>query len=406
MSQLTHLECSKCGERHDADQVQTVCKQCGKPLFARYDLERAKETLTKRELVGRVSSMWRYREILPVRRSENVVTLGEGWTPLIPTRRLGESLGLKNLLVKDEGIIPTGSFKARGLSAAISKAKELGIKRVALPSAGNAAGAIAAYGARAGIEVYVFMPEDAPKVNAVESDVVGGKVVFVKGLISDAGKLVKDGAQEMGWFNVATLGEPYRVEGKKTMGLEVAEQLDWKLPDVIIYPTGGGTGIIGMWKVFDELEEMGWIGSERPRMVSVQAEGCSPIVKAYIEGKEESQFFEGANTVAAGLRVPKALGDFLILNAVRESKGTAIAVSDEELMADVRLISRLEGIFACPEGAATISALRKMVEAGEVDRDESIVLFNTGSGLKYTDLFDVKAPIADPKKPFDYKSLK
>ena len=406
MSQLTHLECSKCGERHDADQVQTVCKKCGKPLFARYDLERAKETLTKRELVGRVSSMWRYREILPVRRSENVVTLGEGWTPLIPTRRLGESLGLKNLLVKDEGIIPTGSFKARGLSAAISKAKELGIKRVALPSAGNAAGAIAAYGARAGLEVYVFMPEDAPKVNAVESDVVGGKVVFVKGLISDAGKLVKDGAQEMGWFNVATLGEPYRVEGKKTMGLEVAEQLDWKLPDVIIYPTGGGTGIIGMWKVFDELEEMGWIGSERPRMVSVQAEGCSPIVKAYIEGKEESQFFEGANTVAAGLRVPKALGDFLILNAVRESKGTAIAVSDEELMADVRLISRLEGIFACPEGAATISALRKMVEAGEVDRDESVVLFNTGSGLKYTDLFDVKAPIADPKKPFDYKSLK
>ena len=406
MSQLTHLQCSKCGERYDADQVQTVCKKCGKPLFARYDLERAKETLNKRELVGRVSSMWRYREILPVRRSENIVTLGEGWTPLTPTHRLGESLGLKCLLVKDEGIIPTGSFKARGLSAAISKAKELGVKRVALPSAGNAAGAIAAYGARAGLEVYVFMPEDAPKVNAVESDIVGSKVVFVKGLISDAGKLVKDGAQEMGWFSVATLGEPYRVEGKKTMGLEVAEQLDWKLPDVIIYPTGGGTGIIGMWKVFDELEQMGWIGRERPRMVSVQAEGCSPIVKAYREGKEESQFFEGANTVAAGLRVPKALGDFLILKAVRESKGTAIAVSDEELMADVRLISRLEGIFACPEGAATISALRKMVEAGEVDRSERVVLFNTGSGLKYTDLFDVKAPVADPKKPFDYNSLK
>ena len=293
MSQLTHLQCSKCGERYDADQVQTVCKKCGKPLFARYDLERAKETLNKRELVGRVSSMWRYREILPVRRSENVVTLGEGWTPLTPTRRLGESLGLKSLLVKDEGIIPTGSFKARGLSAAISKAKELGVKRVALPSAGNAAGAIAAYGARAGLEVYVFMPEDAPKVNAVESDVVGGKVVFVKGLISDAGKLVKDGAQEMGWFNVATLGEPYRVEGKKTMGLEVAEQLDWELPDVIIYPTGGGTGIIGMWKVFDELEQMGWIGSERPRMVSVQAEGCSPIVKAYREGKGGEPILRG-----------------------------------------------------------------------------------------------------------------
>jgi threonine synthase len=406
MSKLTYLECSKCGEHHDADQVQTVCRKCGKPLFARYDLEAAKETMTKRELVGRISSMWRYREILPVRRSENVVTLGEGWTPLTPTSRLGETLGLSNLLVKDEGIIPTGSFKARGLSVAISKAKELGIKRVALPSAGNAAGAMAAYGARAGLEVYVFMPEDAPKVNAVESDVVGAKVVYVKGLISDAGKLVKDGIPEMGWFSVATLGEPYRVEGKKTMGLEVAEQLDWKLPDVIIYPTGGGTGIIGMWKVFDELEEMGWIGSERPRMVSVQAEGCSPIVKAYREGKEESEFFENAQTVAAGLRVPKALGDYLILRAVRESKGTAIAVTDDELINDVRLISRLEGIFACPEGAATISALRKMVEAGEVDRDEQVVLFNTGSGLKYTDLFTVNAPVADPKKPFDYKSLK
>ncbi len=406
MSKLTHLECSKCGERHDADQVQTVCRKCGKPLFARYNLEAAKETMTKRELVGRVSSMWRYREILPVRRAENVVTLGEGWTPLTPTPRLGETLGLCNLLVKDEGIIPTGSFKARGLSVAISKAKELGIKRVALPSAGNAAGAMAAYGARAGLEVYVFMPDDAPKVNAVESDVVGAKVVYVKGLISDAGKLVKDGIPEMGWFSVATLGEPYRVEGKKTMGLEVAEQLDWKLPDIIIYPTGGGTGIIGMWKVFDELEEMGWIGSERPRMVSVQAEGCSPIVKAYKEGKEESEFFENAHTVAAGLRVPKALGDYLILKAVRESNGTAIAVTDDELLSDVRLVSRLEGIFACPEGAATISALRKMVEAGEVDKDERVVLFNTGSGLKYTDLFTVNPPVADPKKPFDYASLK
>jgi len=406
MSKLTHLECSKCGERYNADQVQTVCRKCGKPLFARYDLEAAKETMTKRELIGRVSSMWRYREILPVRKPENVVTLGEGWTPLTPTPRLGETLGLRNLLVKDEGIIPTGSFKARGLSAAISKAKELGIKRVALPSAGNAAGAIAAYGARAGLEVYVFMPDDAPKVNAVESDVVGAKVVYVKGLISDAGKLVKDGVPEMGWFSVATLGEPYRVEGKKTMGLEVAEQLDWKLPDIIIYPTGGGTGIIGMWKVFDELEEMGWIGSERPRMVSVQAESCSPIVKAYKEGKEESEFFENAHTVAAGLRVPKALGDYLILKAVRESKGTAIAVTDDELLADVHLISRLEGIFACPEGAATISAMRKMVEAGEVDRDERIVLFNTGSGLKYTDLFTVNAPVADPKKPFDYTRLR
>ena len=406
MSKMTHLECSKCGTSHDADIVQTVCSKCGKPLFPRYDLEAAKETLSKRDLVGRVASMWRYREILPVRKQENIVTLGEGWTPLTPTPKLGESLGLKNLLVKDEGIIPTGSFKARGLSAAISKAKELGVKRVALPSAGNAAGAMATYGARAGMEVYVFMPEDAPNVNLVESDIVGARVILVKGLISDAGKLVKDGIPDMDWFSVATLGEPYRVEGKKTMGLEVAEQLDWKLPDVIIYPTGGGTGIIGMWKVFDELEELGWIGGERPRMIGVQAQGCSPIVKAYKEGKEESEFFTGASTVAAGLRVPKALGDFLILKAIRESGGEAIGVSDEELMADVRLISRLEGIFACPEGAATISALRKMVDQGNIDRDERVLLFNTGSGLKYTDLFTVEAPIADPKKPFDYHSLK
>jgi threonine synthase len=405
LSYVTHLECSKCGERHEADQIQTVCRKCGKPLFARYDLEKVREAMTKRELVGRVSSMWRYFELMPVRERRNIVSLGEGWTPLTKASRLGGVVGVKDLWVKDEGIIPTGSFKARGLSAAISKAKELGIRRVAMPSAGNAAGAMAAYGARAGMEVYVFMPEDAPKVNAVESEVVGAKVVLVKGLISDAGKLVRDGNKEMGWFNVATLGEPYRVEGKKTMGLEVAEQLDWNLPDVIIYPTGGGTGIIGMWKVFDELEEMGWIGSERPRMVSVQAEGCSPIPKAYEEGKEESEFFENASTLAAGLRVPKALGDFLVLRAVRESGGTALAVTDEEIMADVGLMARNEGLFPCPEGAATLSALRHMIADGEVDRDERVVLFNTGSGLKYTDLFDVRAPVADPLKPFDYKSL-
>jgi threonine synthase len=400
------LKCSYCGAKHEVDKLQTTCTACGKPLFARYDLEQAKEAMSKREVMGRTNGMWRYSEIMPVKRRENIVTLGEGWTPLTPTPRLAESLGMKELLVKDEGIIPTGSFKARGLSAAISKAKELGVKRVALPSAGNAAGAMAAYGARAGMEVYVFMPEDAPKVNAVECQVVGARVVLVKGLISDAGKLVKEGNQIMNWFNVATLAEPYRVEGKKTMGIEVAEQLDWQLPDVIIYPTGGGTGIIGMWKVFDELEEMGWIGSKRPRMISVQAEGCSPVVKAYREGKKESAFAEGASTVAAGLRVPKALGDYLILRAVRESAGTALSVTDEELLSDVKLISRLEGLFACPEGAATISALRKLRESGEVDRDERVVLFNTGSGLKYTDLFPVNAPVADPKKTFDYNTLK
>ncbi len=405
MSYLTHLECSKCGARHEADKVQTVCKRCGKPLFARYDLEAVKEALTKEDLVGRESTMYRYWELLPVKDRRNVVSLGEGWTPLTRTPRLGEAVGLERLWVKDEGIIPTGSFKARGLSMAVSKAKELGVRVLALPSAGNAAGAMAAYGARAGMRVYVFMPKDAPKVNQVECQAVGAHVVLVDGLISDAGKLVREGREHMNWFSLATLGEPYRVEGKKTMGLEVAEQMDWKLPDVIVYPTGGGTGIIGMWKVFDELEELGWIGSERPRMVSVQAEGCSPIVKAYEEGREESVFFENAQTVASGLRVPKALGDFLVLKAARESGGKCIAVSDEEIMSCVGEMARLEGIFPCPEGAATLAALKRLVAEGWVDRDERVVLFNTGSGLKYTDLFQVEAPVADPRKPFDYSQL-
>ncbi len=405
MSYFTHLECSKCGKVHDADRVQTVCTDCGKPLLARYDLEAVKDAVTRRELVGREATMWRYRELLPVRRRENVVSLGEGWTPLTFVPRLGEALGLPDLWVKDEGIIPTGTFKARGLSMAISKAKELGIRRVALPSAGNAAGAMAAYGARAGMEVYVFMPVDAPKVNAVESEVVGAKVVLVRGLISDAGRLVREGTAKMGWFSVATLGEPYRLEGKKTMGLEVAEQFDWELPDVIVYPTGGGTGIIGMWKAFEEMERLGWIGPERPRMVSVQAEGCAPIPKAYREGREESEFWEGAQTIAAGLRVPKALGDFLILRAVGESGGTALAVSDEEIMDSVGLMAGEEGIFPCPEGAATLAALRRMLESGDVESEERVVLFNTGTGLKYTDLFEVKAPVVDPSKPFDYESL-
>jgi len=405
LSYLTHLECSKCGKRFDADRLQTVCDACGKPLFARYDLDAAGAALTKRMLVGREASMWRYFELLPVRDRRNIVSLGEGWTPLTAAPRLGGEIGLPHLWIKDEGVIPTGTFKARGLAMAISKAKELGVKRVALPSAGNAAGALAAYGARAGMEVFVFMPEDAPKVNAVESQVTGARVVLVRGLITDAGRLVADGAEEMGWFSVSTLKEPYRVEGKKTMGLEVAEQMGWTLPDVIVYPTGGGTGIIGMWKVFDEMEQLGWIGSERPRMVSVQAEGCAPIPRAYEAGAEESEFWEGAETLAAGLRVPKALGDFLILRAVRESGGTALAVSDDEIMDAVGLMARKEGVFACPEGAATLAALRRLVEDGQVDRDERVVLFNTGSGLKYTDLFEVDAPVADPRERFDYKIL-
>jgi threonine synthase len=405
MSYLTYLECSKCGKRFNAEKVQTVCDACGKPLFARYDLDAVGKAVTRRELVGREATMWRYWELLPVKHRSNMVSLGEGWTPLTPVRRLGEAIGLPDLWVKDEGVIPTGSFKARGLAMAVSKAKELGVKCLALPSAGNAAGSGAAYAARAGIECYVFMPVDAPKVNAVECQVVGAKVILVNGLITDCGKLASDGAKEMGWFLLTTLKEPYRVEGKKTMGMEVAEQMDWELPDVIIYPTGGGTGIIGMWKAFDEMEHIGWIGSKRPRMVSVQSTGCAPISKAFEEGREESTFWEGANTIAAGLRVPKALGDFLILRAVRESRGSALAVSDGEIMEAIGAIARNEGLFACPEGAATLAALRRLIDDGSVDRDERVVLFNTGSGLKYTDLFEVDAPIVNPDEKLDYKNL-
>ena len=405
MSYLIHLECSKCGQKHDADKVQTVCEACGKPLFARYDLEGVKDLISPEDLVGREASMWRYWELLPVRDPKNKVSLGEGWTPMTRVQRLGSEIGLNDLWIKDEGIIPTGTFKARGLAMAVSKAKELGIKVLALPSAGNAAGAMTAYGARAGMESYVFMPVDAPDVNKIECQAVGAKVILVRGLITDCGKMVADGIEEMGWFPLSTLKEPYRVEGKKTMGLEVAEQFGWELPDVIIYPTGGGTGIIGMWKVFDELEELGWIGSERPRMVSVQASGCAPISKAYEEGKEESEFWEGAETLAAGLRVPHALGDFLILRAVRESGGSALAVDDDEIMDAVGLMARSEGLFACPEGAATLSALKHLINGGDVDRDERVVLFNTGSGLKYTDLFEVEAPVFDVGEKIDYKSL-
>ena len=405
MSYLTHLECTKCGKEFDADKLQTVCDTCGKPLFARYDLEAVAEAVSPGDFVGREATMWRYWELLPVKDRENVVSLGEGWTPLTAARRLGEAVGVPDLMVKDEGIIPTGTFKARGLSMAVSKAKELGITRLALPSAGNAAGAMTAYGARAGMESYVFMPEDAPKVNMVECQAVGAKVVLVKGLIGDCGRLVSQGTKEMGWFPLSTLKEPYRVEGKKTMGIEVAEQLGWELPDVIVYPTGGGTGIIGMWKAFDEMESLGWIGSERPRMVSIQAEGCAPIPKAFDEGKEESEPWEGAHTIAPGIRVPHALGDFLILNAVRESGGVAMAVSDDDIMEAVNLMARKEGLFACPEGAATLAGLSRMIEEGTVDGGERVVLFNTGSGLKYTDLFKVLAPIVDPNEKLEYRNL-
>ncbi len=388
MSNVTHLECSACGTTHDAGTLQNVCTSCGKPLFARYDLQRAARTLTRESLKGRRADMWRYREVMPVRDDKDVITLGEGWTPLLRADRLGRSIGMRNLFIKDESLNPTQSFKARGMSAAVSVARELGVRKVAAPSAGNAGGALAAYAARAGMEAHIFVPRDTPRANVVECERLGANVTLVDGLITDCGAEVAKRKDAEGWFDVSTLKEPYRVEGKKTLGYELAEQLDWKLPDVIIYPTGGGTGLVGMWKAFDEMEQMGWIGSDRPRMVTVQSKGCAPIVKAFEEGKRFADMFEDAKTVASGLRVPKAIGDFLILDAIRSSGGTAIAVSDDELIAAVDEIGACEGLFVAPEGGACLPALRILLEKNLVDQNEQIVLFNTGAGIKYLEALD------------------
>ncbi|MGI8898844.1 MAG: threonine synthase [Pyrinomonadaceae bacterium] len=384
---ITHLECAACGLEHEAQRLHNLCRECGKPLLVRYDLERAGRSLTKESLSGRRADMWRYREVLPVESDENVVTLGEGWTPLLRTERLGRKLGLRNLYIKDESQNPTQSFKARGMTAAVSMAKELGVRKLAVPSAGNAAGALAAYSARAGLECFIFMPRDTPRANVVECEQTGAHVSLMDGLITDCGAEVGRRKEAEGWFDVSTLKEPYRIEGKKTLGYELAEQLGWTLPDVIVYPTGGGTGLIGMWKAFDEMEKMGWIGLERPRMVTVQAAGCAPIVRAFEEGKRFADEFPNAATVASGLRVPRAIGDFLIIDALRESGGTAIAVTDEELIAATREIGSAEGLFCAPEGAACLPALRKMIKAGQVKPEERVVLFNTGAGVKYLESF-------------------
>jgi len=384
---VTHLECAACHLRHEARRLLNLCRECGKPLLVRYDLEAAANTLTRESLTGRRPDLWRYREVLPVDDDANIVSLGEGWTPLLHAERLGKELGIKDLYIKDESQNPTQSFKARGMSAAVSMAKELGARKLAVPSAGNAAGALAAYAARAGLECFIFMPDDTPRANVVECEQTGAHVTLMAGLITDCGAEVARRKEAEGWFDVSTLKEPYRVEGKKTLGYELAEQFNWELPDVIIYPTGGGTGLIGMWKAFDEMEQMGWIGPKRPRMVTVQASGCAPIVKAFAEGKRFADEFQNAETVASGLRVPKAIGDFLILDAIRESKGTALAVSDEELIAATREIGAAEGVFCAPEGAACLPALRKLLAAGEVETNERIVLFNTGAGVKYLEAF-------------------
>jgi threonine synthase len=386
-STLTHLECGKCGQTYDANQLMNLCPACGKPLLARYDLKKAAQTLTKEALKERPASLWRYEEVLPVQRDDARLMLGEGWTPLICAGTLGNEIGCPNTLIKDESLNPTGSFKARGLVMAVSRAYELGAKELAIPSAGNAAGAMSAYAAAAGLPAHVFMPADVPMTFRVECAQLGANVTLVDGLITDCGVKVREGAQAHGWFDVSTLKEPYRIEGKKTMGYEVAEQLGWTLPDVIIYPTGGGTGLIGMWKAFAEMEEMGLIGSKRPRMVTVQSTGCAPMVRAFEEGTEFAEMWKGAKTVADGLRVPAAVGDFLILEALRDSNGTALAIPDEEMIHYAKVMGKHTGIFPAPEGAATLAAQIHLLEQGWIKPSETVVLFNTGTGLKYSHLW-------------------
>lgn len=383
---VTHLYCSACGKEYEPRKLYNLC-ECGKPLMVAYDLDAAARTLSRESLAGREASLWRYREVLPLDDERNKLTLGEGMTPLLKAERLGAQLGLSNLFIKDEGVNPTGSFKARGMAVAISMAKELGVKKLAVPSAGNAAGALAAYAAKGGLPAFIFMPRDTPRANIVECRQTGAHVTLIDGLITDCGRIVAERQQAEGWFDVSTLKEPYRVEGKKTMGYELVEQFNWTLPDVVLYPTGGGTGLIGMWKAFDEMERMGWIGSRRPRMVTVQAEGCAPIVKAFAAGANAGADVPDAHTVASGLRVPKAVGDFIMLDILRKSGGTAVSVTDEELIAAVKEIGSAEGIFAAPEGAACLPALKKLLQGGEVDRSERIVLFNTGTGVKYLETF-------------------
>ena len=387
MSFFTHLECSvPCGAGSYDPRVEQHLCACGAPLLARYDLAAAR-AWPKASLAGRRADMWRYRELMPLFDGEQPVTLGEGWTPLLHARRLGARLGLERVFVKDESLNPSNSFKARGLAAAVTRAAHLGARTISVPSAGNAANALAAYAAAAGLEAKVFMPKDVKVPFIKECELYGAEVTLVDGLITDAGRLAAEQGRPRGWYDVSTLKEPYRIEGKKTMAYELGEQLDWTFPDWIIYPTGGGTGMVGMWKAFEELEQIGWkTAAARPRMVSVQAEHCAPIVRAFLQGAERSEMWQNARTVADGLRVPKAVGDFLVLRAVRESGGTAIAVSDESMVAAMRELGATEGISAAPEGGAALEALRMLVADGRVAPHETVVLFNTGGALKYLDV--------------------
>ena len=399
---VTHLECSVTGERYPADELHNLSR-AGKPLLVRYDLAGVKNALSKEALARRPRDLWRYRELLPVRRTENIVSLGEAVTPIVALPRLAGTLSAAEILVKDESRLPTGSFKARGLAMAVSMAKALGVTHMAMPTNGNAGAALAAYASRAGIKTTVFCPQDTPEVNVREIALQGATVYRVNGLIDDCGKIVMQGQAKVGWFDTSTLKEPYRIEGKKTMGLELAEQLGWELPDVVLYPTGGGTGLIGMWKAFAELEAIGFIGKKRPRMVAVQAAGCAPIVRAYDTGVEHAPRWEDAQTIAAGIRVPQAIGDFLVLRAVRESGGFAVAVTDEAITAAIDEVARAEGLLLCPEGAATYAALQQSLADGRIRRDERALLFNCATGLKYP-----MPPVGrtlDRLQPIDFATL-
>jgi threonine synthase len=391
MTNVSHLECSLCGRLFEAGQIHNLCG-CGGPLLVRYDLEMIRKSWQRDSLACSNPNLWRYRPVLPVRSPESIVSLGEGMTPVLRTKRLAKAVGAEQLWVKDEGLNPTGSFKARGMSCAVSMASEFGVRKIAIPSAGNAASAAAAYAAVAGMEAHIFMPRDVPQSNYIECKALGARVTLVQGLISDCGRMVAERKDQEGWFDMSTLKEPYRLEGKKTMGYEIAEQFGWELPDAIFYPTGGGVGLIGMWKAFEELEQLGWIGGKRPKMIAVQAEDCQPVVRAFERGDLQTEFWQGASTIASGLRVPKPLGDVLTLRALRASGGTAVAVADSEIIdAGIELAS-LEGIFAAPEGAACIPALRKLLANGFLSPDERIVIFNTGSGLKYLESYSTRYP--------------
>jgi len=387
-SYAEYLECTNCHKEYDYVNPYRTCQECGKVLYVKYDMEKARKNFDRNSLVGRVSSMWRYYEMMPIKDESNIVSLGEGMTPLLKADNLGKALNCSDIYIKDEGCNPTGSFKARGLSAAVSRAKELGVTKLTMPSAGNAGGALSLYCARGNLEANVFMPKDAPIANKRESSDAGAKLTLIDGLISDAGKISREQAQEKGLFDVSTLQEPYRAEGKKTMGYEIAEQLQWDTPDVIIYPTGGGTGLIGIWKAFQEMQELGWIDKPKTRMIAVQSEGCAPIVKAYQSGALNAEMWNDAKTFAAGIRVPSAIGDYLILEAIRKSSGTALTVTDMEMMECISIMASNEGIYPAPEGAATLAALKLLLASNEVKPEEKIVLMNTGNAYKYLDMWD------------------